>query len=63
VYVADAPHATVAEWGAPVATRQGVSATTTLSLRRARGRAVLLWITDLGPRNSSVAVSELKLAG
>ena len=51
------------EWGAPVVTRQGVSGDTTLSLRRARGRAVLLWITDLGPGNSSVAVSEVKLAG
>jgi serine/threonine-protein kinase len=49
VYVSDAPGASLAEWGAPVAERQAIApGTTTFDLDGARGRYVLLWITDLG---------------
>ncbi|MHB8670600.1 MAG: protein kinase domain-containing protein [Acidimicrobiales bacterium] len=61
VYVADAPRATLAEWGSPVATQDHVSGDVSLGLGRRRGGAVLVWITDLGSGNSSVAIGEASL--
>jgi hypothetical protein len=63
VYVADQPAATLDGWGAPISSRTGISADTTFSLGNHRGRAVLLWITDLGQGNDSVGIRELRLTG
>jgi putative peptidoglycan lipid II flippase len=51
VFVADAiPNpASLAPWGSPVASQQGINRSTTFDLGGKRGSAVLLWITDLGP--------------
>ncbi len=51
VYVAAQPASTLAGWGRPVATGVTVSADITpVNLRGVTGQAVLIWITDLGPR-------------
>jgi eukaryotic-like serine/threonine-protein kinase len=49
VYVADAPADTLAGWGDPVATTEGLPAgTNEIELDGARGAAVLIWIVDRG---------------
>jgi hypothetical protein len=48
VYVADAPAADLAGWGEPVAQRTAVTPGVTTIPLDTRGRAVLVWITDLG---------------
>jgi serine/threonine-protein kinase len=49
VYVSDAPHDTLAQWGDPVATTEGLPAgTNRIDLDGARGGAVLVWIVDRG---------------
>ncbi|MDQ4096875.1 MAG: protein kinase [Actinomycetota bacterium] len=63
VYVADGPKATLAEWGEPVASKNGIGdGSTTFSLEGRQGAAILLWITDLGPANQ-VGVAEVKVTG
>ena len=63
VLVADSVPSTRAEWGAPVATKRGIGrGTTTFDLGERTGRAVLLWITDLGEGKSVVSISELRLS-
>jgi len=51
VYVADAiPNPpSLAPWGTPVASQQGINGSTTFNLNNSRGSAILLWITNLGP--------------
>ncbi len=50
VYVASAPSASLAGWGAPVASGVVVNGDlTAVDLKGMGGSAVLLWITDLGP--------------
>ena len=49
VHVADAPGATLADWGPAVATvNDGAAGSTTTDVDGATGSFVLLWITDLG---------------
>jgi hypothetical protein len=62
VYVAASPHAKLADWGSPVAERKGVSGKQFFNLQSAKGRAVLLWITDPGSSNQ-LTVDELVLRG
>ncbi|MGI8810610.1 MAG: protein kinase domain-containing protein [Acidimicrobiales bacterium] len=60
VLVADAPRTTREAWGAPVATKRGITdGSTTFDLADRSGGAVLLWITDLGEGNSTVSIGEL----
>jgi len=48
-YVAAGDPSQLAGWGAPVASTADIrGATTTLDLRGAEGRSILVWITDLG---------------
>ncbi|MCB1250377.1 MAG: serine/threonine protein kinase [Acidimicrobiales bacterium] len=47
-YVADQPGATLADWGAPVASGTGDGGTVELDAGGAEGSYVLVWITDLG---------------
>jgi serine/threonine protein kinase len=60
VYVADAPRATLADWGAPVDSETAIGGDAAFDLRGRRGRAVLLWITDPGEANRT-EVSEVVL--
>jgi hypothetical protein len=62
VYVADSPAPTLAGWGAPVARQPKINRIATFDLRQARGRAVLLWITDTGPQRR-VVIDEARLVG
>lgn len=59
VYVADEPAPTLEGWGSPVAT---VSGGGEVQLAGAEGRAVLVWITDLGPERR-VTLGEIRLLG
>ena len=58
VFVADQPGRQLADWGAPVRTIDDIDGDAEFDLGRARGRAVLLWITRLGDDNR-VEVGEL----
>jgi tRNA A-37 threonylcarbamoyl transferase component Bud32 len=51
VYVSNAvPNPpTLAPWGAPVDSQQGINGSTTFNLHSHQGGAILLWLTDLGP--------------
>ncbi len=60
VYVSDHVGATIGDWGTPVATRTNVDASWQVNLSGRAGAAVLLWITDTGPKNQ-VEISELSL--
>ena len=55
VYVAGAvpDPASLAPWGPPVDSKQGINGSTTFNLQGHRGSAVLLWITDLGPTSQT----------
>jgi len=61
VYVADRPGATLADWGKPVAEVTKAGGNATAALEGARGRYVLLWITDLGngPSLVTAQINEL----
>jgi hypothetical protein len=67
VYVAPSPGATVEDWGAPVASAQGIDGDITLDLGGASGSAVLVWITDLGDGSVgdrfSTGIAETRLFG
>jgi hypothetical protein len=49
-YVGDGSAQSLGDWGEPVASAESIGGDTTLDLDGASGRAVLLWITDLGER-------------
>jgi eukaryotic-like serine/threonine-protein kinase len=52
IHVADEPGASVDDWGPPVATVDAAgSGETTVPVGDARGRYLLVWITDLGARS------------
>ena len=63
VYVAPAVpgQVSLAAWGQPVATKQGIDGSVTFDLGNHTGGAVLLWITDLGPANQA-GVAELTVS-
>jgi tRNA A-37 threonylcarbamoyl transferase component Bud32 len=65
VYVADSPGATLADWGEPVDQQTRIAGSTTFDLHGRRGRAVLVWITDLGsgPVRVRAQIDELRLRG
>lgn len=48
VYAAPDARAELADWGAPIATADGIDGSTSFDVRQTEGRAILLWITDLG---------------
>lgn len=67
VYVAEQPAPELSGWGPPVATAGGIDGDARFELEGRRGRAVLLWITDLGdgsvgPRFST-AIANVELRG
>ena len=56
IYVSDATHPDLSEWGQPVATRSAINGSATFDLGNHEGGAVLLWITDTGvDRKAEVA--------
>lgn len=59
VYVADDVGGSLSAWGDPVASATGLGDSATFDLTGATGRAVLLWITDLGPGPGRVEIAEL----
>ncbi len=63
VYVADAPGAGIADWGAPVDSVSDVGGDVDIDLHGAEGRAVLLWITDPGngPAPFRIEIGELTI--
>jgi serine/threonine-protein kinase len=63
VYVADAPAESLEGWGQPVASATDIPGATTFDLRGTDGRAVLLWITQLGSSPNRVVVDELTVIG
>ena len=65
VYVADAPAQTLASWGDPVDQKSGIPGDATFDLANRSGRAVLLWITDLGdgPARMRVEIDQLTVRG
>ena len=66
VYVADAPGETLAAWGDPVATTDGLPAgTNRIDLDGARGGAVLVWIVDRGdaPGRAPAEIQEARVLG
>ena len=66
IYVADAPGATLADWGEAVATREHLDAgTNEIDLGGRRGGAVLVWILDRGDGTgrASAEISELYVTG
>ena len=60
VFVAPGPHATLAQWGAPVAELNHLRDTAKLDLRDRTGRFILIWITDLGS-NSQARIAEIRV--
>jgi serine/threonine-protein kinase len=52
VYVADSPKDSLDQWGAPVATKDGIGGDATFDLKSHQGAAVLVWITNLGDGRS-----------
>ncbi|MEA3076558.1 MAG: eukaryotic-like serine/threonine-protein kinase, partial [Actinomycetota bacterium] len=62
VYVADSPKASLAEWGSPAASQDGIGGSATFDLAGKEGAAVLLWITKLGDDNR-VEIAEVTVAG
>lgn len=61
VFVADAPGDTLDAWGEPVSSGDDIPGNATFELDGAEGRAVLLWITQLGGAPYRVTVDELVL--
>jgi eukaryotic-like serine/threonine-protein kinase len=62
VFVADQAADTIDGWGEPVNDRRGIDGDTSFDLGGARGRAVLLWITELPPDVGRVEISSLSLS-
>jgi serine/threonine-protein kinase len=67
VYVAPSAGSELDAWGRPVADAEGIDGTARLDLGGARGRAVLVWLTDLGDGTTgdpySGAIAELRIFG
>ena len=61
VYVADAPGATLRDWGAPVDQATGIDGDTEFDLQGRQGGAVLVWITDTGMAHKA-EIAEVQLA-
>jgi hypothetical protein len=59
VYVADDVGGSLPAWGEPVAGASGLEGDATFDLGGVEGRAVLLWITDLGNGPGRVEIAEL----
>ena len=65
VYVADRPGATLTDWGKPVDQQSGIDGNATFDLGHHAGRAVLVWITDLGsgPPRVRAEIDNLTVSG
>lgn len=63
VYVADSPAAALGGWGEPIASATDIPGAATFDLRGTDGRAVLLWITQLGGSPYRVTIDELTVIG
>ncbi|MEA3020851.1 MAG: eukaryotic-like serine/threonine-protein kinase [Actinomycetota bacterium] len=67
IYVTDHAPSDLAGWGRPVASRDGISGTTSFDLHATKGSAVLVWLTDLGDGSVgdrySAAIAEVRLFG
>jgi hypothetical protein len=67
VYVAEEPATDLSGWGPPVATAEGIEGDARFDLQGRRGRAVLLWITDLGDGTVgpgfSTAIGDVEVRG
>ena len=65
VYVADRPGSTLADWGKPVDQQSGIDGNATFDLGQHAGRAVLVWITDLGngPPRVRAEIDNLTVSG
>ncbi|MGQ0434440.1 MAG: protein kinase domain-containing protein [Microthrixaceae bacterium] len=66
IYVRDAPADSIAGWGEPVATTDGLPpGTNKIALDGARGAAVLIWIIDRGdgPGRAAAEIQEVRLLG
>jgi len=65
IYLADAPATEVEGWGDPVAGAGNIDGGARISLRGARGGAVLVWITDLGDgsvgERFAAAIAEIRV--
>jgi len=64
IYVRDAPADSIAGWGEPVATTDGLPpGTNKIGLHGARGAAVLIWIVDRGdgPGRAAAEIQEIRL--
>jgi serine/threonine protein kinase len=62
VYLADGPKQSLAEWGSPAASQDGIGGSATFDLSGKEGAAVLLWITKLGADNR-VEIAEVTVTG
>jgi serine/threonine-protein kinase len=60
VYVADAPGATLADWGSPVAQADNIAGGHQFDLDGRQGGAVLIWITDAGVGHKA-EIAEVRL--
>jgi serine/threonine-protein kinase len=66
IYVADGPQSTLAGWGEPVATTEGLPAgTNAIDLEGTRGSAVLVWIVNRGdaPGRAPAQIDEVRVLG
>ena len=66
IYVADAPQTSLAAWGEPVATTDGLPrGTNEVDLGGHRGAAILIWITDRGDASGRAAatIDEVRVRG
>jgi serine/threonine protein kinase len=61
VFVADSPKPTTSQWGAAVDSATDVDGDATFDLGGRQGGAVLVWVTDLGEGNDSLAVGEVRV--
>lgn len=59
VYVADRTGSSLSDWGDPLTSAAGIDGSVTFDLGGTEGRAVLLWITDLGDGPGRVEIAEL----
>jgi hypothetical protein len=60
VYVADAPGATLRDWGTAVDEAENIAGGTTFDLQDRQGGAVLIWITDTGTTHKA-EIAEVQL--
>ncbi len=63
VYVSSQAGGTLADWGEPVTSQDGIGGTTSFDLGGTEGAVVLLWITDLGdgPPRVSTEIGQVGL--